>query len=65
MSNRVLSRELPELSADTARTTSMFLSTRKRLEDATPVMGRTGINVDHWRRTAAGWRIAHRSVRAD
>ena len=54
-----------EIGADSARTTTMLLGTRRYPGDESPRVSGTGVYHDEWRRTPEGWRFARRVVRMD
>ena len=54
-----------ELTADAARTRTMFLLTSIGPGDHYPRTVSSGVCRDEWRRTAEGWRIARRIADAD
>lgn len=54
-----------ELTADSARTRTMLVSTRLEGDATRPRPGSSGVYMDEWRRTAEGWRIARRTLRHD
>ncbi len=54
-----------ELTADAARTRTMVLVTHQGAGDAAPHPTDSAVYHDRWRRTPAGWRLTHRTVRRD
>lgn len=54
-----------ELSAGSARTRTMVLVTHQPLTEAGPHLAHSGVYHDRWRKTAAGWRLAHRAAHLD
>jgi SnoaL-like domain len=54
-----------ELTADSARTRTMMLVTHQGAADVTPRPVVSGVYHDRWRRTPAGWRLAHRAAHVD
>ena len=53
------------LTAETARTRTMLLTTRQEPTDAAPQVTRSGVYHDQWRKTPEGWRFAQRTLRLD
>ena len=54
-----------ELTPESARTSTMLLTTAQHPGEASPRVKMTGVYHDHWRKTTYGWRIAHRTLRHD
>ena len=54
-----------ELTADSARTSTMLLLTWIGPGDRAPVTTASGVYHDEWRRTPGGWRIARRAIHID
>ena len=52
-----------ELTATTARTQNMVLLTHQGPDDAAPHVAASGVYYDTWRKTAAGWLFASRTLR--
>jgi hypothetical protein len=53
------------LSTDAARTRNMVVVTHQGTADVVPRISHTGVYDDQWRKTEAGWQIAHRTFRPD
>ena len=54
-----------ELTSDSARTRTMVLVTHQGLAEAAPRPTVSGVYHDRWRKTHAGWRLAHRAAHVD
>lgn len=54
-----------ELTFCSAKSRTMVLVTHQTLDDALPCLALTGVYHDLWRKTAVGWRLAHRAARVD
>jgi hypothetical protein len=54
-----------ELTPDSAKSRTMLLLTRQRLDEALPHLALTGVYHDLWRNTAAGWLFARRAAYVD
>jgi len=54
-----------ELTPESARTRTMVLVTHQGAADAAPQATLSGVYHDRWRRTPAGWRLAHRAAHVD
>ncbi|MFC1950163.1 nuclear transport factor 2 family protein [Chloroflexota bacterium] len=53
-----------ELTADSARTRSTLILTEQDVKESSSArIILTGVYYDQWRKTPAGWRIAHRTLR--
>lgn len=53
------------LTDEEARVRVMVLVTRQEATDTRPYMDLTGVYHDVWRKTAVGWRLAHRAAYTD
>lgn len=53
------------LKTDSARTRTMILVTHQGVEDPAPTPTLSGYYLDTWRKTAQGWKFAHRELRHD
>lgn len=54
-----------ELTADSALTRTMVLVTHQEVSEAAPRPAVSGVYHDQWRKTPAGWRLAHRAAHVD
>jgi SnoaL-like domain len=54
-----------ELSAGSARTRTMVLVTHQAVTETAPRLAHSGVYHDQWRKTPAGWRLAHRAAHLD
>jgi uncharacterized protein (TIGR02246 family) len=54
-----------ELTSDSARTRTMVLVTHQGGAEAAPRPTVSGVYHDQWRKTHAGWRLAHRAAHVD
>lgn len=54
-----------ELSSKSARTRTMVLVTHQGVAEAAPRPTVSGVYHDRWRKTAEGWRLAHRAAHID
>ncbi len=54
-----------ELTRDSARTRTMVLVTHQERAGSAPRPTASGVYHDQWRRTEAGWRLAHRAAHVD
>jgi hypothetical protein len=54
-----------ELTSDSALTRTMMLVTHQDADGGAPRPTLSGVYHDHWRRTSAGWRLAHRAAHVD
>jgi hypothetical protein len=53
------------LTAETAHAQTPHITVQRRTAEAAPQVIASGTNADEWRKTAAGWRLAHRTIRFD
>ena len=54
-----------ELTPDSARTRTLVLVTHQGVAEALPRPVLSGVYHDRWRKTGAGWRLAHRAAHVD
>ena len=54
-----------ELTSNSAKSRTMVLVTHQLLDAALPRLALTGVYHDLWRKTAVGWRFAHRAAYVD
>jgi ketosteroid isomerase-like protein len=54
-----------DLTSSSAKSRTMVLVTHQRWDEALPRLALTGTYRDLWRKTAIGWRLAHRTAHVD